>query len=187
MENNWHVDDTLGRDVQMGLNEEFVYGEIDNKVANRIIQRIIYAKAYGQSLTINFEHSADAEIGIVKMLIDVMDKYKEDVIIHTRADGELGAGASMLFINSSKGQREMAPNSILNIDGVVIDNFTGNIVDFEDKIKGIKEDNAFIIKTLKANIKDSIILNKAEKAIKAGKQIKITAQDLYAKDEVVII
>ena len=64
---NWHVENTMGTDIEMGLNKQFNFSEIDSATANNIIQRLIYSKVYGQELTIYFEHGSDAEIGIVKI------------------------------------------------------------------------------------------------------------------------
>jgi len=185
---NWHAENVMGTDVEMGLNKQFNYSVIENHIANYIIQRLIYSKAYGQELTIYFEHGCDAEIGIVKMLIDEMNKYKEQgVLINTRATGTLGSGTSLLFLNGSVGKREMAPNAKLVLDGVTVEDFSGNIIEFKEKIKEIQEDNSFIIKTVKENLQDKILINRIEKAIHHGDTIKITAQNLYEKNEVVII
>jgi len=114
----------------------FLSSEINDKVADEIVQKLIYLDSQSHEDIYLFVNSPGGVITSGMAILDATNAVKSDV--RTIVTGQAASMGAMILANGAKGKRYSWPNARIMIHQPLISgNFQGNIVEIQTEAKEI--------------------------------------------------
>ncbi len=154
--------------------------------AEEMLGMLLNTDVYFQELTIEFYGLQEdvSDVLTVRALAGKIKRLKgSGRKINTSATGVLDRNMSLLFLLGS--EKELEEDSVLIIGGVEAE-ISGTAKDIEEALIEMKEHNKFILGVLKKTLNESLY-RKCERAINAGKTIRISANELFEANLAIVM